>query len=841
MSASEEPHASPMRVFISYSHDSREHCDQILAFAQQLRRDGIDAELDQFHQDELVHWPRWCEEQLRLDTSKYVLCVCTAEYRRRVENRVPADVGKGVFWEASLIYNYRYDEKGNKRCVPVLIGNAREDTIPAIFCGWNRYDLRTFRLKDGDPGYEDLYRLLTAKPKVKPEPLGEPKTLLEKVAPGAPEQVLPPLLEIFERKTDFMGFIEQIHRKVAHIEQVSIETKADTSEIKVGVDEIKAGIDKILAVAPPPSTQERPHNLPPWMAPEYFVGRGEQLRALWDALSAPSANPLAVMQPHVVRGGGGIGKTRLAIQAVWALYLQGKCDMAFFLSALSPDELDKQLAGLDARSLLDLYEGQEPPRELAARRQNVIHALREKAGRWILLLDAADSEKARDAVNGLLRELAGGRFVITSRRDDWPKATVRKLPLEVFTIEEACACLSSRYWKPDPSAEERAGFEDVAREFGFLPLALILAASYMESRRITPGLYVRDLREKLHGLLGFSAKDVDYDRSLLAAFRLSYDQLDSPERSLLHVLCWLAPEPFPRRHVEDSESIRRLLVGGGADAKSVDGAGVLGELQTLSLLELDEESLRLHKLILECARGVQDDETRGSSFLSALQWLAESLPSTEFDVADWAVWVRLGPHLEGVIQKAESLGLENKNVALICAQYGGLLYMQARHAEAEPLMKRALAIDEKSYGPEHPRVAIRLNNLALLLKDTNRLAEAEPLMKRALAIDEKSYWPEHPNVARDLNNLAALLQATNRLGEAEPLYRSGRSLSMRKATDPSIQGSPETSTTSRNYCRPPTGWGRPSRFIDGRSLSMRKATGPSIPMSPSASTTSRYY
>ncbi|MEL7335223.1 MAG: tetratricopeptide repeat protein, partial [Planctomycetota bacterium] len=41
--------------------------------------------------------------------------------------------------------------------------------------------------------------------------------------------------------------------------------------------------------------------------------------------------------------------------------------------------------------------------------------------------------------------------------------------------------------------------------------------------------------------------------------------------------------------------------------------------------------------------------------------------------------------------------------------------------------------------PEHPKVAIRLNNLAQLLQATNRLSEAEPLMRRALAIDEQSY------------------------------------------------------------------------------------------------------
>jgi hypothetical protein len=42
-------------------------------------------------------------------------------------------------------------------------------------------------------------------------------------------------------------------------------------------------------------------------------------------------------------------------------------------------------------------------------------------------------------------------------------------------------------------------------------------------------------------------------------------------------------------------------------------------------------------------------------------------------------------------------------------------------------MRRALAIIERSLGPDHPHVAIQLNNLATLLKDTDRPTEAEPL------------------------------------------------------------------------------------------------------------------
>lgn len=126
------------------------------------------------------------------------------------------------------------------------------------------------------------------------------------------------------------------------------------------------------------------------------------------------------------------------------------------------------------------------------------------------------------------------------------------------------------------------------------------------------------------------------------------------------------------------------------------------------------------------------------------------------------------------------------------------LETQGFFSEAEPLFRRALAIDERSHGPEHPNVAIRLNNLAELLRETNRLAEAEPLCRRALAIDEQSYGPDHPEVARDLNNLALLLRATNRLSEAEPLYRRALGILFRFQRDTG-HVHPHFDTASANY------------------------------------------
>src|SRR5260370_2674695 len=89
--------------------------------------------------------------------------------------------------------------------------------------------------------------------------------------------------------------------------------------------------------------------------------------------------------------------------------------------------------------------------------------------------------------------------------------------------------------------------------------------------------------------------------------------------------------------------------------------------------------------------------------------------------------------------------------------------------QAEALMRRTLALDEKILGREDPKVATDLNKLAGLLRETNRLAEAEPLMRRALAIDEKWYGPEHPKAASGLYNLAEQLMVFNRIALTETL------------------------------------------------------------------------
>jgi tetratricopeptide (TPR) repeat protein len=727
--------SDPPKVFISYSHDSPEHCDRVLDLAQQLRRDGVDAWVDQFEQSPGQGWPLWCVRQI-LD-ARYVLLICTEAYRKRFLGLEEFGKGRGVKWEAKVIQNILYYEEINTGFIPIIFHDLDSSFIPETVreASWYLIPVSI----DDSQAYAELRQRLTEGDRF-------------------PSLGMPVRAEAYRHRDDISVPTVEVWKSSDRI-----ENKLD--ELREGVRNLDRKTTEILAILknsiPPASSPARPHNLPPWMSPDYFIGRGAELQELISGLSKSGKD--AVAQPKIVYGGGGTGKSRLAIQAAWLLYLEEKCDMAFFVSADTPSALDTNLANLDGASLLNLYQAAEPPKELEIRKKKVIEALRATAGRWVLLLDNVDSKKARDAVKQLFSDLAGGRFLATTRREDWPSATVRKLQLNVFNRTEAVSCLRSRYWKSEATGEDLVGFEKLADQLGYLPLGLTLASSYMESRRITPGRFLEDWKEKHQTLLGFG-DDTEANRSLLAAFKVSYDQLSPAAVVLCHQLAWLAPAPFPRKFVEDSEFLNKAAV-------STDISDTLAQLQVLSLIELDDESLSVHGLVLDCARAVMSEETRRDSLSSALEWLSSTLPQTEYGPEGWRRWVGLSPHLDSMLEASKALQLEGQSLAMICWKYGSWHYVQARFNLAEPLLRRALKIDEQSFGQDDPKVSSDLNNLAQLLQATNRLQEAEPLMRRALKIEEQSFGQDDRKVAIRLNNLAGLLHATNRVAEAEPLYR----------------------------------------------------------------------
>ena len=138
----------PVRVFISYSHEPAAQRPRVEALAAALKDHGIGVVIDHDYDTTCTHWPRWCMEQTAKGVTDFILCICTDEYSRRIVGDVPADVGKGVYWEGSLFIAELYDDKNNMRLIPVLLDGEPAASIPRFLAGWTQCPIRAFTPDD---------------------------------------------------------------------------------------------------------------------------------------------------------------------------------------------------------------------------------------------------------------------------------------------------------------------------------------------------------------------------------------------------------------------------------------------------------------------------------------------------------------------------------------------------------------------------------------------------------------------------------------------------------------------------------------------------------------------
>ena len=506
------------------------------------------------------------------------------------------------------------------------------------------------------------------------------------------------------------------------------------------------------------------HNLPYPPLGDLFAGRQADLDALAGGKTA------AITQSTVISGLGGIGKTRLAVEYAWRC--GHRYTAAWFVRADSPESLHRNLAALAGPELLNLpeWKAKEEKETVGA----VLRWLREHAG-WLIILDNVDTPEASAAVLEILPSLLEGRILITSRLTTWP-ASVRKRSLGTLSREEAARFLLQR----TEEGRTRAADDDrqaavLAEALDGLPLALEQAAAFILRRRMRLADYLRVWEQERSVVLKWhDSRVMEYPASIAITWEQTFHRLSPTAAALLRLMAFLAPDPFPVNMFEKAPEVveqaaQRLCeeVGKEPDGLSVQAA--LAELADYSMIALQDEGMvTVHRIVQEVLRShipVVKDWIEGT-----LRIVSGSAVGDTSDVRTWPVWDRLRPHVAAVVARADEEGIVQPTSRLL-SDLGVLLWAKGLYSEAEPLMRRALALDETAFGNEHPNVAVRLKNLAALLKATNRLGEAEPLMRRALAIDEAASGKDHPDVAIDLNNLAQLLQDTNRLEEAEPLMR----------------------------------------------------------------------
>jgi tetratricopeptide (TPR) repeat protein len=526
--------------------------------------------------------------------------------------------------------------------------------------------------------------------------------------------------------------------------------------------------------APPPfpgasaGTKTFLHNLP-FSPNPFFTGRDKMLDDLHAALCKKTA--AAITQPQAVHGLGGVGKTQLATEYAWRH--QTEYDFVFWVGAASALELHANLANL--ADLLKLPEADAREQEVKVRA--VLDWLRSNQ-RWLLILDNADIKEAQTAVQNILPAGLQGHVIVTSRRANWP-VKFADLEVRVLPAPVAAEFLQHRSAKSGFNAGNKADAEAVTKELGCLPLALEQAGAYIARHHVVFAEYLRLLKASRAKLLADGSQGgTDYQKTVATTWLVSEAQLSPCAQSILQLAAFLAPDEIPRalflhgsKVIAEAAAMLASEKASGTKEPIVnsDMEDALAELADHSLVELEAEAFSCHRLLQAVLLDRLKPDARRHWGKLAVQLVNAYVPADPADVRTWPIWNKLQLHADALLK---NVGDDSESdAASLMNEFALLLKTKALYGEAEPLYRRALNIDEKSFGPEHPAVAIRLNNLASLLQATNRLAEAEPLMRRALAIAEKSFGPEHPHVAIDLNNLAQLLQDTNRLAKAEPLMR----------------------------------------------------------------------
>jgi tetratricopeptide (TPR) repeat protein len=511
---------------------------------------------------------------------------------------------------------------------------------------------------------------------------------------------------------------------------------------------------------------------------EHFAGRSAELCRLREMVALNKVGTLAV-----VNGLEGVGKTTLAIEYGYAFAHEypGGC---WQVGCHGREDLRVALTSLAGVRPLECDFTEEEKRSLDLGFERVLAELKQRAdaarpSRVLLLLDDVDQPKLLDPVQ--VRRLPRAEWlqiIATTRLGEYELLGCRN-DREFLTLnnlsEEESLTLIERYQSggkfPDEVSRDIA--KDIVRLLGGFTLAVETATVFLGQCAKNASCTAFHDRLKGEGLIDVEddAWEASERASLHAALRPTLERLGEAERMTLSFAAMLPAEhvalPWVRALVAQAyPQLAEDAPHGSPDPWDHLTQGLLS-LRLFKATAVRNE-VRMHRLIQEILKldaGEKIVEMRESALLAHVMGRAQFL---------WDGWVQhkhrweLIPLVAFAWQWLERRAAEG---AYLANQAFGPLRNLGNFAEAEPLMRRALADDEWSFGPNHPNVATCLTNLAALLHETNRLEEAEPLYRRALAIDEQSFGACDSRVATCLNNLAQLLQATDRLAEAESLYR----------------------------------------------------------------------
>jgi predicted ATPase/class 3 adenylate cyclase len=344
---------------------------------------------------------------------------------------------------------------------------------------------------------------------------------------------------------------------------------------------------------PPLATlSHRPNNLPTQTSD--FVGRETELGAIHDLLDAAGVRLLTLTGP------GGIGKTRLALQA--AAYETDRFEDGLYFVDLSP--VRDPHAAFDAVVRTVGLTGATDQRPLEVLKQRL------ETRNMLLLLD--NFEQVMDAAEGvadLLQRCPRLEVLVTSREAlrvrgehlfpvpplSLPPPSVTQMSAESVAKCEAVRLFVERAQEARPSFtlrdENAAAVAEICARLDGLPLAIELAAARL--KLFSPHDLSDRLRSRLQLLRGGPRDLPARQQTLRSTIEWSYELLDDDERAIFRLL-----SVFSTARVEAVESVAVQL----EPLRDVDVVDRLASLVDKSLLRSVEDHRPQRLSMLETIR-----------------------------------------------------------------------------------------------------------------------------------------------------------------------------------------------------------------------------------------------
>lgn len=493
-----------------------------------------------------------------------------------------------------------------------------------------------------------------------------------------------------------------------------------------------------------------PRALPPR---RLFVGRESEIDAIRRALERSGQSTIAQAS---LWGLGGVGKTALALEYAHRTLERGDCPAGVWWLVAEGKPLDvmtrlADLLGEYAPNVVGHVPSGLPPERRALALRLALEAHPQPS---LIVLDNVD--------HTLSSYLPGGKVKTLLTTRDFNVSLGATIALDVLSHEDAKA-LAVTIAGEARNEQEAAALERVVNHgLGALAVAVEVAANAVKRWVKGWGAYEGHLAQSIAVVDRERHRSADYPEGVFAALDMSISKAGATARRLLEATAAFAPDAVP---LEWAYAVAEL------DPGDMDAQEACGELEGLGLFKVDRELSRvsLHRLVhlrvRERAAPEVWSEVTGRMVINIAEWVEGTVGATREQME--ALEAQRA-HIDKALCWAKERN-EHAAWSMIANELALHLQHRADYRQARSLFRQALAMDETTFGPDHPMIAIRLSNLALVHKDLGEPEKARPLLERALTIDEEAFGPDHPNVATSLSNLAFAYQELGEPERARPL------------------------------------------------------------------------